>query len=189
MRPTAAPHSPPRSPSARANSHCRIVEVRLGGGSASSRSTSIRAIRALSGRPSVAAACSSARQNIGSRLIDVSCPAMVTDRLVGMPKRINSVRSGRSPQGRSSARGYARKPSRRMPASGVCKAKQESHQYMCWPPLIDSVDPVTNPAFSSTRNATPRAISSALPSRFTGIFAMILPSTSCGTAATMSVSM
>src|SRR6476661_10580607 len=63
------------------------------------------------------------------------------------------------------------------------------HQYMCWPPLIDSVEPVTNPPFSSTRKATPRAISSALPKRPTGIFATILPSTSSGTAATMSVSM
>src|SRR4029079_5091826 len=62
------------------------------------------------------------------------------------------------------------------------------HQYMCWPPLIDSVDPVMNPAFSSTRTATPREISSALPRRLTGIRATILPSTSSGTAATMSVS-
>src|SRR6185369_11437328 len=59
------------------------------------------------------------------------------------------------------------------------------HQYMCWPPLIDSVEPVTKPAFSSTRKATPRAISSALPSRPTGIRATILPRTSGGTAATM----
>src|SRR6185503_3765349 len=63
------------------------------------------------------------------------------------------------------------------------------HQYMCWPPLIDRVEPVTKPAFSSTRKATPRAISSALPSRPTGIRATILPRTSSGTAATMSVSM
>src|SRR3954454_25038197 len=62
------------------------------------------------------------------------------------------------------------------------------HQYMCCPPLIDSVEPVTKPAFSSTRKATPRAISSALPRRPTGIRATILPSTSSGTAATMSVS-
>ena len=62
------------------------------------------------------------------------------------------------------------------------------HQYICWPPLIDSVEPVMKPAFSSTRNATPRAISSALPRRLTGIRATILPSTSSGTAATISVS-
>ena len=48
---------------------------------------------------------------------------------------------------------------------------------------------VMNPPFSSTRKDTPRAISSARPSRLTGILAMILPSTSSGTAATMSVSM
>src|SRR3546814_7670910 len=42
-------------------------------------------------------------------------------------------------------------------------------QYICWPPLIDSVDPVTNPASSAHRKATPRAISCALPSRPTGI--------------------
>src|SRR5438270_791310 len=63
------------------------------------------------------------------------------------------------------------------------------HQYMCWPPLIDIVEPVMKPAFSSTRKATPRAISCALPSRPTGIRATILASTSSGTAATMSVSM
>jgi glutathione synthase/RimK-type ligase-like ATP-grasp enzyme len=63
------------------------------------------------------------------------------------------------------------------------------HQYMCWPPLIDSVEPVTNPAFSSHRKATPRAISSALPRRPTGIRATIFCRTSSGTAATMSVSM
>ena len=61
-------------------------------------------------------------------------------------------------------------------------------QYMCWPPLIDSVLPVMNPASSATRNTTPRAISLALPSRPTGMRATILASTSGGTAATMSVS-
>ena len=135
---------------ARRNSHWRIAEVRLGAPpGASSRSTSIRAISALSGSAVVARRASSACQKIGSRLIEVSCPAIVTDRFVGDAER---------------------------------------HQYICWPPLIDSVEPVTKPAFSSTRKATPRAISSALPSRLTGILATILPSTSGGTAATMSVS-
>ena len=69
----------------RANSHWRSAEVRLGGGTLSSRSTSISAIRALSGKPHSTAAASSATQKTGSRLIDVSCPAMVTDRLVGTP--------------------------------------------------------------------------------------------------------
>jgi hypothetical protein len=44
---------------------------------------------------------------------------------------------------------------------------------MCWPPLIDSVEPVMKPAFSSHRKVTPRAISSALPRRPTGIYATI----------------
>ncbi len=61
-------------------------------------------------------------------------------------------------------------------------------QYMCWPPFIDSVEPVTKPASSEHRKATPRAISSARPSRPTGILATILVITSGGTAATMSVS-
>lgn len=61
-------------------------------------------------------------------------------------------------------------------------------QYICCPPLIDIVDPVTNPASSLHRNATPRAISSAWPKRPTGIFATIFSSTGAGTAATMSVS-
>ena len=47
---------------------------------------------------------------------------------------------------------------------------------------IDIVDPVTKPASSATRNKTPRAISSALPSRPTGIFATIFSSTTGGTA-------
>src|SRR5947209_7847192 len=61
-------------------------------------------------------------------------------------------------------------------------------QYMCWPPLIDKVEPVMKPASSATRNTTPRAISSALPSRPTGILATIFSSTGAGTAETMSVS-
>src|SRR5689334_638261 len=61
-------------------------------------------------------------------------------------------------------------------------------QYMCWPPLIDSVEPVMKPASSATRNSTPRAISSALPRRPTGILATIFSSTGAGTAETMSVS-
>ena len=34
---------------------------------------------------------------------------------------------------------------------------------MCWPPLIDRVDPVMKPPSSDTRNNTPRAISWASP--------------------------
>ena len=63
-----------------------------------------------------------------------------------------------------------------------------ARQYMCCPPLMLSVDPVTNPASSEHRNATPRAISEAWPRRPTGILATIFSSTSAGTAATMSVS-
>ncbi len=33
---------------------------------------------------------------------------------------------------------------------------------MCWPPLIDSVEPVMKPPSSETRNSTPRAISLGL---------------------------
>ena len=62
-------------------------------------------------------------------------------------------------------------------------------QYICCPPLIDRVDPVTKPASSLHRKATPRAISSAWPRRPTGILATIFSSTGAGTAATISVSM
>ena len=104
---------------ARNHSHWRIAEVRLGAPpGVSSRSTSIRATSALSGNPSATAACSIATQNIGSRLIEVSCPAIVIERLVGLPK-ITSQSPGRSPQGRPAARAYARKTSRRMPARGA----------------------------------------------------------------------
>ncbi len=64
----------------------------------------------------------------------------------------------------------------------------QHRQYICWPPLIDSVEPVMKPASSAIRNTTPRAISSALPSRPTGILATIFSSTAAGTAETMSVS-
>ena len=55
---------------------------------------------------------------------------------------------------------------------------------MCWPPLIDNVEPVMKPASSETRKRTPRAISSALPRRPTGTLAMIFSSTAGGTART-----
>jgi len=55
----------------------------LGGGLASSRAASISATMAFSGQPRFLATVSSARQNIGSRLIDVWCPAISTDRFFG----------------------------------------------------------------------------------------------------------
>jgi hypothetical protein len=60
-------------------------------------------------------------------------------------------------------------------------------QYMCWPPLTESVEPVMKSASSATRNRTAREMSSGLPRRPTGIRAMIFVTTSAGTARTMSV--
>ena len=60
-------------------------------------------------------------------------------------------------------------------------------QYMCWPPLTESVEPVMKSASSATRNSTAREMSSGLPRRPTGIRAMIFVTTSAGTARTMSV--
>jgi hypothetical protein len=74
------------------------------------------------------------------------------------------------------------------PPPTILRNEGRRAQYMCWPPLIDSVEPVMKPASSAIRNITPRAISSALPSRPTGILATIFSSTLAGTAATMSVS-
>ena len=71
----------------------------------------------------------------------------------------------------------------------VADVHRLSAQYMCWPPLIDIVDPVMKPASSEARNETARAISSAWPRRPTGIRATIFSSTFSGTAATISVSM
>ena len=65
---------------------------------------------------------------------------------------------------------------------------REAHQYMCCPPFTESVEPVMKSASSATRNKTVRAMSSALPSRPTGIRAMIFSRTSAGTARTISVS-
>ena len=42
-------------------------------------------------------------------------------------------------------------------------------QYMCWPPLIDKVEPVMKSDASAVKNNTPRAMSSALPRRPAGI--------------------
>ena len=61
-------------------------------------------------------------------------------------------------------------------------------QYICWPPLMDRVDPVMKPASSATRKTTPRAISCACPSLPTGMRATIFSSTCAGTADTISVS-
>jgi hypothetical protein len=44
---------------------------------------SISATSAFTGQPRSRAATSSARQNIGSRLIEVACPAIRTERFVG----------------------------------------------------------------------------------------------------------
>jgi hypothetical protein len=44
---------------------------------------------------------------------------------------------------------------------GRCGEGLLDRQCICWPPLIDSVDPVTKPASSPHRNITPRAISLA----------------------------
>jgi len=56
------------------------------------------------------------------------------------------------------------------------------------PPFTVRVAPVMNPASSAARNATQRAISSAIPRRPTGILATICSSTARGTAETISVS-
>ena len=85
MRPTAARHSPPRSLAASAREQPladRRGQVgRLLARRAARRRS--RATSALTGQPRSRAAASSARQNIGSRLIEVSCPAISTDRLSG----------------------------------------------------------------------------------------------------------
>jgi hypothetical protein len=55
----------------------------LGGLATAILSASIRAISALSGNPALSDTFPKASQKAGSRLIDVSCPAIVTDRLTG----------------------------------------------------------------------------------------------------------
>ncbi|PAV66348.1 hypothetical protein WR25_06458 [Diploscapter pachys] len=64
-------HGGGRQVNVRANNQLRNALARLGGSSAAIRSTSISATSADSGRPQPCAASSSARQNTGSRLIDV----------------------------------------------------------------------------------------------------------------------
>ena len=67
---------------ARANSHWRIAEVRLGGDCASSRAASISATRALTGAALLRRDFQRVPE-IGSRLIEVGCPAISTERLTG----------------------------------------------------------------------------------------------------------
>ena len=69
----------------------------------------------------------------------------------------------------------------------VVRRPVSHHQYICCPPLIDSVDPVMKPAFSLVRNSTPRAISSAWPRRPIGICATIFSITLSGIVASISV--
>jgi len=57
---------------------------------------------------------------------------------------------------------------------------------MCWPPLIDSVEPVMNPPSSSTRKATPRAIFLRLAEATNRNLGDDLAEHVFGTAATMS---
>ncbi len=82
------------------------------------------------------------------------------------------------------------KPDRAAAGQGRSRscARSSGRQYMCCPPLIESVDPVMKSASSPVRNATPREMSSAWPNRPIGMRAMILVSTSGGTARTISVS-
>jgi len=60
---------------------------------------------------------------------------------------------------------------------------------MYWPPLAVREAPVMNEASSRARKATQAAISSALPSRPTGMAATMRSITFAGTAMTISVSM
>ena len=73
------------------------------------------------------------------------------------------------------------------PPAPACPGESRG-QYICCPPFMLIVEPVTKAALSLHRKLTPRAISSAWPSRPTGILATIFSSTGGGTAATMSVS-
>ena len=96
------------------------------------------------------------------------------------PRRVGRVPLART---RRQCRALRSSATHRRGRSHAC-----ARQYICCPPLMLSVDPVTNPPSSEHRNATPRAISLAWPRRPTGILATIFSSTSAGTAATMSVS-
>jgi len=83
-------------------------------------------------------------------------------------------------------RGHPENPRQGAPGQSASGFTNPS-QYMCWPPLTESVEPVMKSASSATRNSTAREMSSGLPRRPTGIRAMIFVTTSAGTARTMSV--
>ena len=88
------------------------------------------------------------------------------------------------------ARGHAagkreRKRPLREEGAFVGYAQRVVSYAMYWPPLADRVEPVMKPASSATRNRIARAISSAWPSRPTGIRSTIFSRMFGGTAATM----
>ena len=79
-------------------------------------------------------------------------------------------------------------PERARAMKGIAPRQQPSLQAMYWPPLASRQAPVMNPASSAARKATQRAISSAVPSRPTGISgSTFVSSTSLGMAETISV--
>ncbi len=155
------------------------------------RSASRRAMRTDVAMFRAAAASSSTDQKAGSRATEVRWPWRVRLRLTrcgGFMRRgpVDGRVGGAAPGGRRSWKSALAGPAEQSaPVPPTCRRLR---QYMCWPPLIDRVAPVMNPASSAHRKATPRAISCACPSRPAGIRATIFSSTLAGTAATMSVS-
>ena len=107
----------------------------------------------------------------------------------GLPQDPRAVLEEGAHRGRRTLGGSPRERRRGGGAVEVTGPTAPRPQYMCCPPLIESVEPVMKPMSSSTRNSTPLAISLACPSRPTGMVAMIFSSTFSGTARTMSVSM
>ena len=112
------------------------------------------------------------------------------------PELIHLRERGRPAAASHHARKRKPPPNRKSGGGGWClmpmpewhRRSRKGDQYICCPPLMLIVDPVTNPPSSEHRKLTPRAISLAWPNRPTGILATIFSRTGGGTAATMSVS-
>ncbi len=88
-------------------SHVRNALARLGGSGCAIRNASICATSADSGTACRAAARSSARQNNGSRLIDVEWPAIVTERLTGPANPPGGAGIVRGPSAADTAAGHS----------------------------------------------------------------------------------
>ena len=106
------------------------------------------------------------------------------------PLPMSFWRRGSESAWRRSPAGFASGDAAPLPLAAALSPRHRARaQPMCRPPLSEKSAPVAKPASSEAIQATIEAISSGVPRRLVGMLAMILSSTSCRIAFTMSVPM